>query len=186
MRLMTKIPVLVFLVAILFSCTRKEGNMKVITERIQYDVTIKSPDPDYDWWVQNLEGSTRESFVRSILNAAYKGELKSYDIFHNPMSVAEVKAIGNRTDTITGTSPDPPYNDTAVVVRQELDLKRITRVRFLEEWRMNEKTLQFEKKILGISPIMEVFNDDGSLRGYMPLFWVYIDKDYPAKLQAPK
>lgn len=167
-----------------FSCNNKKNDKKLITERIQYDVNIKSPDPNYDWWVQNLEGPNRESFVKSILNAAYKGELKAFDIFHNPLSVKELKAIGNRTDTITGTSPYPPYNDTIMVIKQELDLQRITRVRFLEEWRMDENTLQFDKKVLGISPIMESYDDQGNLRGYMPLFWIYLDKEYPAKLQV--
>lgn len=178
----TCLKILIFMLPllILLSCSNKDRK-KLITERIQYDVNIKSPDPEYDWWIQNLEGSNRETFVKMIINAAFKGDLKAWDIFHNPMSVDDIKALCNRSDTITTTSPNPPYNDTIMVVKQELDLQRITRVRFLEEWRMDEKTLEFDKKIMGIAPVMEVFNDDGSLRGYMPLFWIYIDKEYPGK-----
>lgn len=170
--------------ALFLSCNTKKDQKKLVTERIQYDVNIKSPDPSYDWWIQNLEGPAREGFVKNILNAAYKGDLKCYDIFHNPLSVNDVKAIGNRTDTITGTSPYPPYNDTVMVTKQELDLQRITRVRFLEEWRMDENNLQFDKKVLGISPIIESYDDQGNLRGYMPLFWVYLDAAYPAKFKV--
>ncbi|MHC1706226.1 MAG: hypothetical protein AB9842_01760 [Bacteroidales bacterium] len=186
MKTLSKILIVSAVLMIAVSCGKKKEGLKLITERIQYDVTIKSPDPDYDWWVQNLEGPTRESFVKDILNSAYSGKLKAYDIFHKPLTVNDVKAIGNRSDTITGTSPYPPYNDTVMVIKQELDLQHITRVRFLEEWRMDETSLQFEKKILGISPIIESYDEQGNLRGYMPLFWVYIDKDYPAKLQLPK
>lgn len=184
--LLNQVGYLLLMIPFLFSCGKKGEEKKLVTERIQYDVTIKSPDPDFDWWVQNLEGSKREAFIKNILNAAYSGKLKAYDIFHNPLSVNDVKAIGNRADTVTGTSPNPPYNDTVMVLTQELDLQRITRVRFLEEWRMDENTLEFDKKVLGISPIIESYAENGELRGYMPLFWVYLDKDYPAKLQAPK
>ncbi len=180
-----KTPILLCLVlaGLVFSC-RDQKSKSLVTERIQYDVSIKSPDPEFDWWVQNIEGSKREQFVKAILNAAYKGDLKAYDIFHLPMSPEEVKAIGNRTDTILTSSPVPPYNDTLMPVKQSLDLQRITRVRFLEEWRMDESSLQFDKKVLGIAPILEVFNEDGSLRGYMPMFWVYLDPAYPGKLKT--
>ena len=52
----------IFLTAILImqlitSCMQKKR--EVVTEKIQYDVNIKSPDPDYDWWIQNLPGPQR-------------------------------------------------------------------------------------------------------------------------------
>ncbi|HRY33169.1 MAG TPA: hypothetical protein P5531_09415 [Bacteroidales bacterium] len=173
----------IFLLAVILASCAQKQEKPLVTERIQYDVSIKSPDPEFDWWVQNIEGSRRENFVKSILNAAYSGKLKAFDIFHTPMSPEEVIAIGNRTDTILTTSPVPPYNDTLMEVKQSLDLQRITKVRFLEEWWMDEKSLQFEKKVIGIAPILEVFNEDGSLRGYMPMFWVYLDPAYPGKLK---
>ena len=166
------------------SCNSVKNKKNLVTERIQYDVTIKTPDPEWDWWIQNLEGSKREGFVKAILNAAYSGKVKAYDYFNKPLTIAEVKAIGNRTDTVFSTSPNPPYNDSTIVVKQELDINKINKVRFLEEWYMDENSLVFEKKILGIAPIIEVHNDDGSLRGYMPLFWVYLDKEYPGKFSA--
>jgi hypothetical protein len=164
------------------SCGKKEKAL--ITERIQYDVVIKSPDQEWDWWIQNLEGPKREVFIKTILNAAYSGKVKAYDYFNQPLTVDQVKAIENSTDTILGTSPDPPYNDTTIIVERRLDMNRITKVRFLEEWRMNPDDLTTEKKVLGIAPILEVMNDDGTSRGFMPLFWVYLDKEYPGKLPA--
>ena len=164
----------------LFSCKNKE--QKLITERIQYDVSIKSPDPEWDWWIQNLDGPRREEFVKMILNAAYSGKVKSYDFDYRPITVEQVKAIDNRTDTLVQSSPVPPYNDTSIVVKRHLDLQKIVRVRFLEEWTMNENTLEFTKKVLGIAPIKAVYGDDGEFRGYSPLFWVFLDKEYPGKL----
>jgi hypothetical protein len=180
MRIIVKVLILFVAGLMLFSCKNKEE--KLITERIQYDVTIKSPDPEWDWWIQNLDGPRREDFVKMILNAAYSGKVKSFDYDYKPITAEQVKAIDNRTDTIVMSSPVPPYNDTTVVVKRQLELQKIVRVRFLEEWTMNENTLEFTKKVLGIAPIKEVYGDDGEFRGYTPLFWVFLDKEYPGKL----
>ncbi|MEI6576953.1 MAG: hypothetical protein WCO63_12325 [Bacteroidota bacterium] len=168
---------------ILFSCKNEASKNKVITERIQYDVLIKSPGPDYDWWVQNLEGPARENLVRTIIQAAYNGKVKAYDPEHKLLTPAEVKAIGNRTDTVSGTSPNPPYNDTVMIMQQHLDLNNINRIRYLEEWTMDETTLKIEKKILGIAVIQDNYDEKGAFRGLQPLFWVYFDENYPGKFE---
>ena len=181
MRKIVRLAAFAGMLALISSCGSK-SNEKLITERIQYDVTIKSPEADWDWWIQNLEGGKREAFVKMILNAAYSGKVKSYDYFNKALTAAQVKEIDNRTDTLLQTSPVPPYNDTTIIVVRRLDMTKIIRVRFLEEWTMNEQTLEFKKKVLGIAPIKEVLNDDGTVRGYTPLFWVYLDKEYPGKM----
>lgn len=167
----------------LVSCKQQESKKKLVTERIQYDVQLKSPGPDYPWWVQNLEGPVRESFIKSIISAAYEGKVKAYDVDHKLLTPAEVKAIENRTDTIIGPSPTPPYNDTTMIIEHHLELDKINRVRFLEEWYMDETTLEMSKKIIGIAPVMESYDENGELRGWLPLFWVYFDKAYPAKFE---
>ena len=71
-----------------YSCNQQNNRShKLITERIQYDVDIKSPDPDFDWWVQNIEGSKREQFVRSIIERAHSGEVDVYDYYFNNLNV---------------------------------------------------------------------------------------------------
>jgi hypothetical protein len=69
------------------------------------------------------------------------------------------------------------------VLVTEIRMDDITKLRFLEEWRMNDKTLEFNKKVLGICPLVERHTDSGELRGYKPLFWVFFDDKYPAELQ---
>jgi hypothetical protein len=144
-------------------------------------VDIKSPDPEYDWWVQNIEGSKREMFIRKLIDAAYSGKLRIYNYFNEPLTVEEVRSIGNRTDTVTFQREYPPYDFYDTVIRQQLELRDITRIRFLEEWSMDDKTLEFSKKIVGIAPIIRKYDENGDLRGYMPLFWVYLDESYPVE-----
>ena len=163
-----------------FSCQqpdREHGTL--IVERIQYDVTIKSPDVDYDWWVQNIEGRSREALIRRVLEAAGKGEVQAYNYFNNPLTAEQVKSIGYRRDTLTFQRAYPPYELFDTIVEEKIEIRDITRFRFLEEWYFNDKTLEIEKKVLGIAPVVRRYDENGNLRGHMPLFWVYLDDRYP-------
>lgn len=176
---------LIILIVGLCSCKDKNAqfkNKKQITQRIQYDVFIKSPNADYEWWRENIEGEKRDVFVRSIVNKALSGKFKVYDYFNKQLTVSEIKSIFNRIDTLQMQSPKPPYNDTTVIVENKLDLSSIVKIRFLEEWYMDEKTMEFAKKTVGIAPIsVKYVEGTNEIKGYQPLFWIYLDDNYPLK-----
>jgi len=161
------------------SCSKSKDQKKIITERIQYDVLIKTPDADMDWWVQNIEGAKREELVKMILDKVYEGKIQAYDYLNKPMSAEEVKNIGKRNDTLLMPSIEPPYEDSVVIINESLKVSDITKLRFLEEWSIDEKTLVIEKRMLGLSLVKEDFDANGELRGYKPIFWIYFDKKYP-------
>ncbi|MCX6272544.1 MAG: hypothetical protein NTU44_15265 [Bacteroidetes bacterium] len=168
---------------ILFLSCEKKSSKKIITERIRYDVPVKSPMEGTAWWVENIEGSKREIFVKSIINAALKGDIQAYDTDNKAITKEKIKFLFSHSDSVYTVSPNPPYNDTMMVVKKEIHQEEITMVRFLEEWYMDEKTLEFDKKILGIAPVRNNYDEHGAFRGLEVLFWVYFDKEYPAKLQ---
>jgi len=171
--------------ALLISCGNNESNEKnLVTKRIQYDVSIRNSDPELDWWVQNVEGSSREKLISDILRQVSEGKVKSYDFLTcNPITTDEIKSMLKRVDTISVERSTPPYDLVDTVLVSEIRPGDITRLRFLEEWSMNEKTLAFTKKITGICPMVERHSDSGELRGYRPLFWVFFDDKYPAELK---
>lgn len=154
-----------------------------MTERIQYDVTIKNKDSDADWWVQNIEGRNREVLIADIINAASSGKLKLYDYFSDKeLSKEEIALIFKKTDTISVENPNPPYQSHDTVLVRQLKPDDISRIRFMEEWKMDSKTLHFTKEVKGICPLLENYSETGEFRGYQPLFWVFFDKDYPRVL----
>ena len=171
----------------LFSCknstnnSTKTDNKNLVTERIQYEVSIKTPDPDFDWWVQNIEGSKRESFIQKILDAAYSGKVKAYDSFGTLLSPKQVKETGGKDDTIVMQKMAPPYGDSISIINNKLDIQKVYKLSFLEEWSMDPATLKFEKRVLGFAPLVEKREENGDIRGYRPLFWVYFDDNYPLK-----
>ncbi len=182
------IPSILLLSLYFTACNKqqKTGESNV-TQRIQYDVSIISPDPEFDWWVQNIEGSGREAFVKNLLGAVSDGSVKAYDFFsYKPLTSADIKDIFKRTDTIALERPDPPHELVDTVLVHELSINDISRIRFLEEWNMDSKTLAFDKKVAGICPLVEVFTDSGESKGFKPLFWVFLDKKYPEAFKLSK
>ncbi|PLW95503.1 MAG: hypothetical protein C0593_13950 [Marinilabiliales bacterium] len=168
---------LIFVMLISLSCTRKHNDAPV-AEKIQYDVSIKNGNPDIDWWIDNIEGSYRDKLVSMLLTNALNGEIDVYDYFtNNKLTDNELAYIRGRTDTILLQSPDPPYNDTTMIIEQKLEYNDITRVRFLEEWTYDGNDIRtMEKNIIAIAPLLENYDENGNFRGYQPLFWIYTEK----------
>jgi hypothetical protein len=159
------------------------SDQKIVTERIQYDVLIKSPDAELEWYNQNLEGLKREDFVKTIMNAAYEGKVKAYDYYNVLLTPEEVKKIDHKSDTISVQSATAPYNTYDTVIKSDINLQQITKIRFLEEWRMDPKSFQIDKKVLGMMLMKENYGDSMELRGYSPVFWIYFDSKYPEALK---
>lgn len=168
----------VLAILLVTACGNKKGEL--LTERIQYDVTIKTPEADLEWWVQNLEGPKREKLVQSIINTANSGKLKIFDVMTNKqMTVAELKERSVRTELLTLQRSYAPYENYDTLVKRELQLSDISRLRFLEEWYLNEDNGFITKKVIAICPLVESYTESGELRGYNPLFWLSFEKKFP-------
>ena len=166
---------------LILSACQNQKQKELLTEKIQYDVQIKSPDPSYDPWIQNLEESKRTLFVKSMLEAAYEGRMRAYDYFNKTITVAELRQLGADTIYKSLTRSYPPYEEFDTIICTQLDYKDITKVRFLEKWYFDETNLSFEKKIIGLAPVLDKFDAAGNIIARQPLFWLYLDTDYPKK-----
>lgn len=160
----------------------QQAKKEIIANRIQYDVNIKSPDPDYDWWIQNLPGPQRDKLVSTILDGALSGKFRAYDYFNNPITPLEVGMVLSDTTFLTLINQDPPYGEKDTIIIHNILKEDILRLRFLEEWKMNPEDLSIDKRILGIAPIAKRFDSMGIER-WQPLFWIYTDKDFIEKLK---
>jgi hypothetical protein len=170
---------------VILSCRNGESPDKnIVTKRIQYDVLIRNTDPEMDWWVQNLEGSNREKLLKDIFQQVTNGQVKAYDFLScKLLTSGEIQDMVKHVDSISVERSTPPYDLVDTVMVKEIRLSDVVKLRFLEEWTMNEKTLAFTKKVAGICPMIERHTDSGELRGYKPLFWVFFDDKYPGELE---
>jgi hypothetical protein len=163
----------------LFACNSHSRKQQTLTEKIQYDVPVTNNDPQLDWWINNIEGSRREPFLKRIMEASNKGEVRVFDYFNHPLSALQVQAQCIDTIYMTLVRKDPPYDEVDTMTITEVSYQDITKIRFMEEWTWNPKTLEIEKKVLAIGPVIrkeiagESFNQ--------LLFWIYLDERYPEK-----
>ncbi len=162
---------------LIFSCSG--GSEEIITERIVYDVSIKNTDPNADWWDNSLPGPYRDKLISRMMDEAVSGKVAVFSAIGKKLTIAEIKNIGTETISATFQRADSPYDSYDTIIRQELDLRNITRIRFLEEWRFDSKNHLIDKKILGMAPMTESYDPDGNLRGYEALFWIYEDGKVP-------
>ena len=175
---MKKAIISIFVLGLIFAFTQceetGEDNRTIITKKIQYDVPIINPDDSHDWWIKNIEGSDREELLNNIFGRVLSGDVQAYDYFNKPLSVRQVEGI--LTDTIIQTlqRTTAPYAEYDTMVINKIGPSSVSLIRFLEEWKYDEKTLQVDKKVYAISPVIMV-NYDGE--NYpRPLFWVYTDE----------
>lgn len=180
---MQKLANLLILISFLtagFACQQNEK--EIIANKIQYDVNIKSPDPDYDWWIQNLPGPQREKLVDIIIDGAVSGKFKAFDYFYSPLTTYEVAAILSDTSYYTLVDEEPPYAERDTVVVYNISKEDILKIRFMEEWRIDPDNLSMDKKVLGLAPIARRFDITGTER-WQPLFWIIVDEDFKNEIE---
>jgi hypothetical protein len=168
-------------IALISACKQETpaNNTKKITKKIQYDVYIKSPNPDYDWWINNLPGPERQDLVDWIFDLVNSGDYKAYDYFNKELSEEEFKSIGTDTLLMTLMRTEEPYDKYDTTIVETLDKADIVKVRFMESWHYNMDNNTIEKEIIAIAPVKERLTDDGEFIANEPLFWVYFNEDKP-------
>jgi len=124
-------------------------------------------------------GYSQRPLFQILKEAAEKGEITIYstedDKFTQPLSLEQVLAIGGSVDTIMVPNPDSqdPYDLVQKIVKNDINYEEVKRFRLKEVWYFDKQYSRLQVRILGIAPIIDVNNDDGSFRYEQPLFWVY-------------
>ena len=114
--------------------------------------------------------------------AAEKGDITLYsaedDSFQFPLDSTDLDGLVYTTDTITVSDLDTGEFGNKVI-RNETNFEDIKRFRVKEVWFFDEATASLKVRILGIAPLIEVFDDNGNFRYEKPMFWVYYPQARP-------
>jgi len=173
---------ILFLFALISSCN-SEKNKAVVTNKIQYDVNIQSPDPSWDWWIQNIAGPDREELLDLIIEGAKDGKFQAYDYYSNPISAKDVRSLFSDTLILRLRRTTDPFEEYDTTIINNITKQDILRLRFLEKWEINPDNLQMSKTIYGIAPIAKRIDFNGIER-WQPMFWLYTDEDFIEKLNS--
>jgi hypothetical protein len=127
----------------------------LIADTITYDVVIKntvSVDPVSDKFLRYLDKTT---LIDDIFKSIYAGKLTAYNYdTKNKLSLTEIKVMEGE---------------------EGYSREYIGKIQFAEVWLYNVDHSVFKKKVLSMVLGYEQFNDDGTLRGYKPMFKVYLN-----------
>jgi len=173
------IPLVVLSLITLAACNGLSRKQQILTEKIQYDVPVINDNPQLDWWINNIEGSKREPFLKRIMEAAEKGEVSVCDYFNTSLTPAQIPAIITDTIYLTLLRVYSPYEEYDTMIVRSISYRDIIKIRFLEEWSWDPGSLEMKKKVLAIGPVVQKEIAGESFNQL--LFWIYLDERFPAK-----
>lgn len=111
-----------------------------------------------------------------LAKAALEGEIDLFsaedDKFSYLMSDEEVRKVFYSSDTIEVYNPetyDPEYR----VIENVVNFENIKRFRVKEVWYFDENLGKLSVRILGIAPLIEVFDENDNFKFERPMFWVH-------------
>jgi len=116
------------------------------------------------------------TMLEMMVSAIKNGKLTAYSNFDadfttklSPEGLREM--MTSKPDTIEVV--DPITNARVVkIVRRDFDNSLVHKYRILEEWAFNPHTGITSIQIIGIAPLREVYDENGSFRGVQAMFWV--------------
>lgn len=115
-------------------------------------------------------------FASILLDAAMNGDITVYsqedDRFSYPLTAEEVAAKTSTIDTIESFDPET-YESTLEVIQNDLNPEDIKRFRMKEVWYFDEESSTMDVRILGIAPLRDIFDEDGTFLYEDVMFWVY-------------
>jgi gliding motility associated protien GldN len=110
--------------------------------------------------------------VDGSITAYDAGPLLTDDEFRKPLLAGELKDIFTQVDTVQSELLDGSgYEDK--IVETTLESRNIKMYKIKEDWIFDKQRSSMDIRILGIAPMKEVTGEDGEVRGYAPIFWLY-------------
>lgn len=116
-------------------------------------------------------------FIEILVDAVKKGKLKAYSSMDDRFTTALTKdqimeAFVGKADT--NMVEDPLTGEmTQVISNRDFNTDLVTKYRVKEDWMFDRNLGRMIVRIIGIAPMKDIYNDDGSFRASSPMFWLY-------------
>ncbi len=129
------------------------------------------------------------SLMTIIMDSYKETTITAYDAksptdeFILPISYKEFMDSYNRIDTVMLPSTLPPYDLVPTPVAKTFDIKEIKKFKIKEDWFFDKQRSMLEVRIIGICPVIDVVNIDGSVSANS-LFWIYFPEIRPILVKA--
>ena len=116
-------------------------------------------------------------FIEILLDGVKKGKIKAYSTMDDRFTSALTKdQIMEMTMGKVDSTPviDPVTGETKIVVtRTDFNPDAVTKFRLKEDWIFDRNLGRMVVRIIGMAPMLDKYNEDGSFRASSPMFWIY-------------
>lgn len=125
--------------------------------------------------------------IEIILDAVKKGKIKAYSTFDDRFTTAMTKEqilerLVGKVDTIV--TEDPVTGETKQSIsHRDFNPDLVTLYRVKEDWMFDRNLGRMVVRIIGIAPLIDIKNEDGTTRASTPLMWIYYPEARPVFAQ---
>lgn len=126
-------------------------------------------------------------FIEIVLDAVKKGKIKAYsnmdDHFTSALSKDQIlELLTGKPDT---TYVEDPLTGATImkISSREFNPDAVTKYRMKEDWVFDRNIGRMVARIIGLAPILDKYNDDGSFRASQAVFWLYYPEIRPMLAQ---
>ncbi|MBK9176468.1 MAG: gliding motility protein GldN [Flavobacteriales bacterium] len=110
--------------------------------------------------------------VDGSITAYDAGPLLTDDEFRKPLLRPQLEEMFSRWDTVY--TEDLVTGDMVPkLVETKVESRDIKMYKIKEDWIFDKQRSSMDIRIIGIAPMREVRGEDGEVRGYAPMFWLY-------------
>jgi gliding motility associated protien GldN len=126
-----------------------------------------------------------KNFMTVIMDAVREGTITAYDPtkddhFLVPLTYQEIEKKYNKTDTVPIYDPENPSHILRYeVVKEDFRSADVQRIEIKEDWFFDKQRSQMDVRILGICPLINLYDDDGNWFGLEEMFWIYFPEARP-------
>jgi len=126
-------------------------------------------------------------FIEILLDAVKKGKIKAYSTFDDRFTTALSKEqimekLVGKADTIP--QEDPITGEIKYIYNsRDFDPDKVTLYRVKEDWMFDRNLGRMVVRIIGIAPLVDIKNEDGTTRASTPLMWIYYPEARPVFAQ---
>ena len=126
-------------------------------------------------------------FIEIIMDAVKKGKIKAYSVYDDRFTTAlskeqVIELLVGKSDTNMVEDPLTGVM-TARVSRRDFNPDIVTKYRIKEDWMFDRNLGRMVVRIVGIAPLVDKYNEDGTYRGTAPLMWIYYPEARPVMAQ---
>ena len=135
----------------------------------------------------------RRSLMQILFDGIKEGTLTAYDPSSDEFLVPEtydmIMKLLNKKDSMQVEVADPNNPGQTIskdtVIAKPFDPAQVKQIRIKEDWFFDKQRSVMDVRILGICPIIELFEADGvTSKGHQPLFWIYFPEARPIFAKA--